>query len=144
MTTSPSSAAASRSSSNGESLSSLPRWRQLLSMLNWRRDPDYEQQMLHFEQRKIHYEQRKIYYEQRRIQHEQRRIQHELRMKQLESEILQVESETEQLRQENARLRQQRAKEKAWRTSVEQFFSQPECSSTPQATTEPDSKPSSP
>ena len=92
-------------------------------MLNWRRDPDYEQQMLHFEQRKI---------------------QHELRMKQLESEILQVESETEQLRQENARLRQQRAKEKAWRTSVEQFFSQPECSSTPQATTEPDSKPSSP
>ena len=130
MTTSPSSAAASRSSSNGESLSSLPRWRQLLSMLNWRRDPDYEQQMLHFEQRKIHYEQRKT--------------QHELRMKQLESEILQVESETEQLRQENARLRQQRAKEKAWRTSVEQFFSQPECSSTPQATTEPDSKPSSP
>jgi hypothetical protein len=130
MTTSPSSAAASRSSSNGESLSSLPRWRQLLSMLNWRRDPDYEQQMLHFEQRKIHYEQRKI--------------QHELRMKQLKSEILQVESETEQLRQENARLRQQRAKEKAWRTSVEQFFSQPECSSTPQATTEPDSKPSSP
>jgi TolA-binding protein len=130
MTTSPSSAAASRSSSNGESLSSLPRWRQLLSMLNWRRDPDYEQQMLHFEQRKIHYEQRKI--------------QHELRMKQLKSEILQVESETEQLRQENARLRQQRAKEKAWRTSVEQFFSQPECSSTPQAIVEPDSKPSSP
>ena len=130
MTTSPSSAAASRSSSNGESLSSLPRWRQLLSMLNWRRDPDYEQQMLHFEQRKIHYEQRKT--------------QHELRMKQLESEILQVESETEQLRQENARLRQQRAKEKAWRTSVEQFFSQPDSNLTPQATTKPDSKPSSP
>ena len=137
MTTSPSSAAASRSSSNGESLSSLPRWRQLLSMLNWRHDPDYEQQMLHFEQQMLHFEQRRIHYEQRKIQHE-------LRMKQLESEILQVESETEQLRQENARLRQQRAKEKAWRTSVEQFFSQPECSSTPQATTEPDSKPSSP
>jgi hypothetical protein len=148
MTTSPSSAAASRSSSNGESLSSLPRWRQFLlvacntarhlgATLNWRRDPDYEQQMLHFEQQMLHFEQRRIHYEQRKIQHE-------LRMKQLESEILQVESETEQLRQENARLRQQRAKEKAWRTSVEQFFSQPECSSTPQATTEPDSKPSSP
>ena len=44
-------------------------------MLNWRRDPDYEQRMLHYEQRKK---------------------QHELRMKQLESEI-------EQLRRENAR-----------------------------------------
>ena len=130
MTTSPSSAASSGSSSNGVSVSSLPRWRQLLSMLNWRRDPDYEQRVLHFEQRMLHFEQRKM--------------QHELRMKQLESEILQVESETEQLRQENARLRKQRAKEKAWRTSVEQFFSQPECSSTPQAATEPDSKPSSP
>jgi hypothetical protein len=123
MTTSPSSAAPSGSTSNGESLSSLPRWRQLLSMLNWRRDPDYAQQMLHFEQRKM---------------------QHELRMNQIESEILQVESETEQLRQENARLRKQRAKEKAWRTSVEQFFSQPECSSAPASATEPDSKPSSP
>jgi TolA-binding protein len=123
MTMSASSAAPSNSSSNGESLSSLPRWRQLLSMLNWRRDPDYEQQMLHYEQRKM---------------------QHEWRMKQLESEILQIESETERLRQVNARLRQQRAKEKAWRTSVEQFFSQPECSSTPHPPTEPDSKPSSP
>jgi hypothetical protein len=45
MTTSPSPATASASSSNGESLASLPRWRQWLSMLNWRRDPDYEQRM---------------------------------------------------------------------------------------------------
>ena len=45
MTTSPSPATASASSSNGESLASLPRWRQFLSMLNWRRDPDYEQRM---------------------------------------------------------------------------------------------------
>jgi hypothetical protein len=44
-------------------------------MLNWRRDPGYEQRVMQFEQR---------------------RIQHELRMKQLESEI-------EQLRRENAR-----------------------------------------
>jgi hypothetical protein len=44
-------------------------------MLNWRRDPGYEQRVVQFEQR---------------------RIQHELRMKQLESEI-------EQLRRENAR-----------------------------------------
>ena len=46
-------------------------------MLNWRRDPGYEQRAMHYEQR---------------------RIQHELRMKQLESEI-------EQLRRENARQR---------------------------------------
>jgi hypothetical protein len=45
MTTSPSPATASASSSNGESLASLPRWRQWLSMLNWRRDPDYEQRI---------------------------------------------------------------------------------------------------
>ena len=44
-------------------------------MLNWRRDPDYEQ----------------------------RRIQHELTMTQLESEIEQIEKETEQLRRENAK-----------------------------------------
>ena len=46
-------------------------------MLNWRRDPGYEQRVMQYEQRKI---------------------QHELRMKQLESEI-------EQLRRENARER---------------------------------------
>ncbi len=77
MTTSPSPATASASSSNGESLASLPRWRQFLSTLNWRRDPDYEQ----------------------------RKMQHEVRMKQLESEIEQIEKETEQLRRENARER---------------------------------------
>ena len=74
MTTSPSSAAASRSSSNGESLSSLPRWRQFLlgacntarhlgATLNWRRDPGYEQRVIHYEQRKMHYEQRKMQHE---------------------------------------------------------------------------------
>jgi hypothetical protein len=46
-------------------------------MLNWRRDPGYEQRVMHYEQRKM---------------------QHELRMKQLESEI-------ELLRRENARQR---------------------------------------
>jgi len=44
-------------------------------MLNWRRDPDYEQ----------------------------RKMQHELRMQQLKSEIEQIEKETEQLRRENAK-----------------------------------------
>ncbi|MEB3266590.1 MAG: hypothetical protein VKN13_08255 [Cyanobacteriota bacterium] len=31
--------------SHGASLASLPRWRQFLSRLNWRRDPDYERRM---------------------------------------------------------------------------------------------------
>jgi phage shock protein A len=44
-------------------------------MLNWRRDPGYEQ----------------------------RKIRHEVRMKQLESEIEQIRTETEQLRLENAK-----------------------------------------
>ena len=46
--------------------------RHLGAMLNWRRDPDYEQSI--------------VLHEQRMLQYEQRRIQHEQRMKQLESE----------------------------------------------------------
>jgi len=45
-------------------------------MLNWRRDPGYEQRVMQVEQRKM---------------------QHDWRMKQLESDILRVRSETEQL-----------------------------------------------
>ena len=74
MTTSPSPATPSSSSSNGASLSSLPRWRQFLlgacntarhlgATLNWRRDPGYEQRVIHYEQRKMHYEQRKMQHE---------------------------------------------------------------------------------
>jgi hypothetical protein len=69
-----SAASPSSSSSNGASLSSLPRWRQLLldacnsashlgATLNWRRDPGYEQLMLHYERRKMHYERRKMQHE---------------------------------------------------------------------------------
>ncbi|MFM7238148.1 MAG: hypothetical protein ACKOZN_00885, partial [Cyanobium sp.] len=65
MTTSSSPAAPSPSRSSGESLSSLPRWRQFLSMLNWRRDPVYEQRMLTYDQLMLHYEQRRIQHEQR-------------------------------------------------------------------------------
>ena len=118
MTTSPSPAAPSNSSSNGESLSSLPRWRQFLSTLNWRRDPGYELRMLQFEQREIQFEQRKM--------------QHELRMKQLGSEIEQIEKETEQLRRENAR-------EKALSALIEQHCFPDASNSTPVPPTEPGS-----
>jgi hypothetical protein len=94
-------------------------------MLNWRRDPDYEQRMLHLDQQMLHFEQRKIHYEQRKIQHE-------LRMKQLESEILQLENEIEQLRRENAR-------EKALSALIEQHCFPDESNSTPLPPTEPGS-----
>ena len=111
MTTSPSPAAPSSSSSNGESLSSLPRWRQFLSTLNWRRDPGYEQRRMHYEQR---------------------RMQHELRMRQLGSEIEQIEKETEQLRRENAR-------QKALSALIEQHCFPDDFNSTPLPPTEPGS-----
>jgi predicted nucleic acid-binding Zn-ribbon protein len=80
-------------------------------MLNWRRDPDYEQRMLHYEQRKM---------------------QHEWRMKQLESEIEQIEKETELLRRENARQR-------ALSALIEQHCFPDESNSTPLPPTEPGS-----
>jgi hypothetical protein len=125
MTTSPSPATPSDSSSNGESLSSLPRWRQLLSTLNWRRDPGYEQLMLNYEQRRIQHEQLMLHYEQRKMQHE-------LRMRQLGSEIEQIEKETEQLRRENAR-------EKALSALIEQHCFPDDSNSTPLPPTEPGS-----
>ena len=108
----------------------MPRWRQFLSMLNWRRDPGYEQ----------------------------RKMQSEWRMKQIESEILrvrsdseqieerskQIESETEQLRRENAKLKALNAKGRALLSCVDQHCFPPECSSTPPQPTEIDCGPSSP
>ena len=90
----------------------MPRWRQFLSTLNWRRDPGYEQRMLHYEQRKM---------------------QHELRMKQLKSEIEQIEKETEQLRRENARQR-------ALSALIEQHCFPDESNSIPRPPTEPGSR----
>ncbi len=146
MTTSPSPAATSPSSSNGESPSSLPRWRQFLlgacnsarrlgATLNWRRDPDYEQRVMKHEQQMLQYEQRKM--------------QHELRMKQLKSEIEQIKSdseqiekETEQLRRENARLRTLNARQRALSALIKQHCFPPESNSTPIPPIEPGSSPS--
>ena len=91
-------------------------------MLNWRRDPGYEQSI--------------VLHEQQLLQYEQRRIQHELRMKRLERETEQLRKETEQLRQQNARGRQLLA-------SIDALCFPPECSSTHPNPTEPDSRPSS-
>ena len=75
MSTSPSSAP-SPSISKSEYYSSLPWFRRLLAMLNWRPVVDYEL----------------------------REIEHEQRMKQLKSEILLIESENERLAELNAKL----------------------------------------
>jgi hypothetical protein len=125
MTTSPSPAAPSNSSSNGESLSSLPRWRQFLSTLNWRRDPGYELRKMQHEQVMLHFEQRKM--------------QHELRMKQLESEILRVRSDCEQIEKETEQLRRENARQRALSALIKQHCFPDESNSIPLPPTEPDS-----
>jgi len=92
-------------------------------MLNWRRDPGYEE----------------------------RKMQHEWRMKQLESDILRVRNdserikrETEQIEKETEQLRQDNAREKALSASIRRLCFPPESSSTLPTPTGPDSKPSCP
>jgi hypothetical protein len=121
MTTSPSPAAPSHSPSSGVSLASLPRWRQFLSTLNWRRDPGYEQSI--------------VLHEQRMKQLASDIERSEERAKQIENEIEQIERETEQLRLENAR-------EKALSALIRQRCFPPESSSIPPLPTESDCSPS--
>ena len=89
MSTSPSSEL-SHSISKSEYYSSLPWFRRLLAMLNWRPVVDYELREIEFKRREIEYEQRKIA--------------HEQRMRQLKSETEQIKKENAQLAASNARL----------------------------------------
>ena len=84
-------------------------------MLNWRRDPDYEQ----------------------------RKMQHEWRMNQLAKDIEQIRKDSERLRQETAKLRLQNARGRQLLASIDALCFPPECSSTHPNPTEPDSRPSS-
>jgi hypothetical protein len=106
MTTSPSPATAFPSSSNGASGSSLPRWRLLLSMLNWRRDPDHERKLALIEMSIASIERSIASIETSIATSEQRMQDSERRMQDSESRLKQIESETEQLREQNARGRQ--------------------------------------
>ncbi|MCS5691740.1 hypothetical protein NZK33_07040 [Cyanobium sp. FGCU-6] len=110
MTTSSSPGAVSRSPSNGASLASLPRWRLFLSMLNWRRDPGYEQRL-----------------QKLRLETEQSRE----RTKLIESEILRVRSESEQIEKEIEQLDRENAREKALSALIRQRCFPPESSSIP-------------
>ena len=73
-----------------EWVSTLPPWRRLLAMLNWRPVYDIEQET---EQLRI-----------RSLASEKRIQESEKRTRQIESETLQIASEIEQLKQDNARL----------------------------------------
>jgi hypothetical protein len=81
-------------------------------MLNWRRDPDYEQQMLL----------------------------HEQRMKQLEREILQVRKDRELIEKEIKQLDHENAIEGALSDSIRRLCFPPESSSIPQTPTASDCK----
>jgi hypothetical protein len=83
-------------------------------MLNWRRDPGYEQ----------------------------RKMQHEQRTKQIETEILQVRKDKELIEKEIEQLDHENTKEEALSASIKRLCFPPESSSIPQTPTAPDCKPS--
>ncbi len=83
-------------------------------MLNWRRDPGYEQSI---------------------VLHEQRMNANRIAIERSKERTKLIEKEIEQLRQENARL-------KALNASVRQLCFPPESSSIPPIPTAPDCKPS--
>jgi predicted NACHT family NTPase len=85
-------------------------------MLNWRRDPGYEQ---------------------RKMQHELRMNDNRIAIERSKERTKLIEKEIEQLRQENARL-------KTLNASVRRLCFPPESSSIHQTSIEPDSKPSLP
>lgn len=120
--------AASISTSRSEFLSSLPRWRRWLSMLNWHPVVDYEIREIEREQR-LQQLQRED--EQRAIESEQRRIAHEQRMQQLENEIAQVRKETEQLENEIAQLKTANAQAAELDSKIAALWPSSNSSSTP-------------
>jgi hypothetical protein len=147
MTTSPSPGATSPSPSSGASPSSLPRWQSFLlsacnparhlgATLNWRRDPGYEQKMLHYEQQKM------LHYEQRKMQHEQRMNANRIAIERSKERTKLIEKDTELIEKEIKQLRQENVRLKALNASVRRLCFPPESSSTPQTATAADCKPS--
>ena len=104
----------SGSISKSEFLSSLPRWRRFLAMLNWHPVVEYEIREIEFKQREIEHEKRmkQLRSETEQMQREQmqREIVHEQRMQQLASETEQLRSEEQQLAKEDERLAELDAK----------------------------------
>ena len=92
-------------------------------MLNWRRDPGYEQRMNALA----------IRIQKTRNEAEQ-----------IKNEAEQIKRDVERLRQENDRLRRLNLRTQSLLSSVDQICFPPESSSIHPAPTEPDSRPSSP
>ena len=86
-------------------------------MLNWRRDPGYEQRL-----------------QKLRLETEQSRE----RTKQIENEILRVRKESEQIEKEIEQLDRENAREKALSALIRQHCFPPECSSIPPQAIESD------
>jgi len=103
-------------------------------MLNWRRDPGYEQRinanLMAIERSKERTKQ---------IENEILRVRND--SEQIEKETEQIRKETEQMKQENARLRILNAKTRHLISCVDQLCFPPESSSIPAIATEPGSKP---
>ena len=126
-----SSTAVSKSTSNGAYGSSLPRWRLFLSMLNWRRDPGYEQRLRQIESdtEQIKNETEQIKSDTEQIKNATEQIKSET--EQIKSDTEQLKNETKQLRLENAKLKQLNSKGRELLCSVEPLYSMPDISSIP-------------
>ncbi len=92
-----------------------------MSMLNWRRDPGYEQSI---------------------VLHEQRMNDNRIAIERSKERTKLIENETEQIKKETEQLRQMNAKERALSDSIRRLCFPPESSSIPQTSTAPDCKPS--
>jgi len=84
-------------------------------MLNWRRDPGYEQRMNALA----------------------------IRIQQTKNETEQIKNDSERIRREAEQLRQENAKGRQLLASIDALCFPPECSSTPAPSTAPDSRPTS-
>ena len=124
-------------------------------MLNWHRDPGYEQRVMQHEQRmnenQIAIERSKertkqIESEILRVRNDSELIEKEILRVKNDSELIekdteQIEKETEQIEKETEQLRQENAREKALSDSIKRLCFPPESSSIHQIPIEPGSKP---
>jgi hypothetical protein len=106
-------------------------------MLNWRRDPGYEQRMnaLAIRIQKTRNETEQIKKDTERIKNDS---------EQIKKETEQIERDVERLRQENDKLRRLNLRAQSLLSSVDQICFPPECSSIHPTPTDPDCGPSSP
>ena len=101
-----------------------------MSMLNWRRDPGYEQRM------------NALAIRIQKTRNETEQIKNEA--EQIKKETEQIKRDVERLRQENDRLRRLNLRTQSLLSSADQICFPPECSSIHPTPTDPDSGLSSP